>query len=73
MATTKPENKFYRRNLVFRLTLRRHIRVKKTKIRGLSPQANYTYRETAAVGEVVPTFADTRRSDLKYISLRLLV
>jgi hypothetical protein len=30
----------------------------KTKLRGLSPQANYTDRETAAVGEVVPTFAD---------------
>jgi hypothetical protein len=30
----------------------------KTKLRGLSPQANYTDRATAAVGEVVPTFAD---------------
>jgi hypothetical protein len=29
----------------------------KTKLRGLSPQANYTDRATAAVGEVVPTFA----------------
>jgi hypothetical protein len=29
---------------------------KKTKLRGLSPQANYTDRATAAVGEVVPTF-----------------
>jgi hypothetical protein len=29
-----------------------------TKLRGLSPQANYTDRATAAVGEVVPTFAD---------------
>jgi hypothetical protein len=28
------------------------------KLRGLSPQANYTDRATAAVGEVVPTFAD---------------
>jgi hypothetical protein len=27
-----------------------------TKLRGLSPQANYTDRATAAVGEVVPTF-----------------
>jgi hypothetical protein len=27
------------------------------KLRGLSPQANYTNRATAAVGEVVPTFA----------------
>jgi hypothetical protein len=27
------------------------------KLRGLSPQANYTARATAAVGEVVPTFA----------------
>jgi hypothetical protein len=31
--------------------------LKKTKLRGLSPQANYTDRATAAVGEVVPTFA----------------
>jgi hypothetical protein len=31
---------------------------KKKKLRGLSPQANYTDRATAAVGEVVPTFAD---------------
>jgi hypothetical protein len=30
---------------------------KKKKLRGLSPQANYTDRTTAAVGEVVPTFA----------------
>jgi hypothetical protein len=29
----------------------------KTKLRGLSQQANYTDRATAAVGEVVPTFA----------------
>jgi hypothetical protein len=29
----------------------------KTKLRGLSPQANYTDRATAAVGGVVPTFA----------------
>jgi hypothetical protein len=29
----------------------------KLKLRGLSPQANYTDRATAAVGEVVPTFA----------------
>jgi hypothetical protein len=29
----------------------------KTKLRGLSPQVNYTDRATAAVGEVVPTFA----------------
>jgi hypothetical protein len=29
----------------------------KTKLRGPSPQANYTDRATAAVGEVVPTFA----------------
>jgi hypothetical protein len=27
------------------------------ELRGLSPQANYTDRATAAVGEVVPTFA----------------
>jgi hypothetical protein len=31
---------------------------KLTKLRGLSPQANYTDRATATVGEVVPTFAD---------------
>jgi hypothetical protein len=30
----------------------------KPKLRGLSPQANYTDRATAAVGEVVPTSAD---------------
>jgi hypothetical protein len=29
----------------------------KTKIRGRSPQANYTDQATAAVGDVVPTFA----------------
>jgi hypothetical protein len=28
----------------------------KTKLRGLSPQAKYTDRATAAVDEVVPTF-----------------
>jgi hypothetical protein len=27
------------------------------KLRGLIPEANYTDRATAAVGEVVPTFA----------------
>jgi hypothetical protein len=31
--------------------------IKKKKLRGLSPQANYTDRVTAAVSEVVPTFA----------------
>jgi hypothetical protein len=31
---------------------------KLTKLRGLSPQTNYTDRATAAVGEVMPTFAD---------------
>jgi hypothetical protein len=30
---------------------------KKKKLRGLSPQTNYTDRATAAVDEVVPTFA----------------
>jgi hypothetical protein len=30
----------------------------KTKLRSISPQANYTDWATAAVGEVVPTFAD---------------
>jgi hypothetical protein len=29
----------------------------KKKLHGLSPQANYTDRATADVGEVVPTFA----------------
>jgi hypothetical protein len=33
------------------------LKNKKTKLRGRSPQANYTDRATAAVGEVVPTFA----------------
>jgi hypothetical protein len=35
------------------------ILAKKTKLRGLSPQANYTDRATAPVGEVVQTFAGT--------------
>jgi hypothetical protein len=34
------------------------VKIRKAiKLRGLSPQANYTDRATAAVGEVVPTFA----------------
>jgi hypothetical protein len=33
------------------------IKQKQKKLRGRSPQANYTDRATAAVGEVVPTFA----------------
>jgi hypothetical protein len=33
------------------------MKTKQKKLRGLSPQANYTDRATAAVGEVVPTFA----------------
>jgi hypothetical protein len=37
-------------------TFKQYLKLK-TKLRGLSPQANYTYRATAAVGEVVPTFA----------------
>jgi hypothetical protein len=32
------------------------LKLLKTKLRGLSPQADYTDRATAAVGEVVPTF-----------------
>jgi hypothetical protein len=32
--------------------------LKQNKLRGLSPQANYPDRATAAVAEVVPTFAD---------------
>jgi hypothetical protein len=31
--------------------------VTEKKLRGLSPQANYTDRAVAVVGEVVPTFA----------------
>jgi hypothetical protein len=34
-----------------------HYPKTKTKLRGLSPLANYTDRATAAVGEEVPTFA----------------
>jgi hypothetical protein len=37
--------------------LKPHTELTKTKLRGLSPQANYTDRATTAVGEVVPTFA----------------
>jgi hypothetical protein len=33
------------------------VDIAKTKLRGLSPQANYTDRAAAAVGEVVLTFA----------------
>jgi hypothetical protein len=32
---------------------------KKKNLRGLSPQANYTNRAAAAVGEVVPSFVGT--------------
>jgi hypothetical protein len=32
------------------------LKLELKKLRGLSPQANYTDRATAAVGEVVPTF-----------------
>jgi hypothetical protein len=35
---------------------------KKKKLRGLSPQANYTDRATAAVGEVVPTLIYTPKA-----------
>jgi hypothetical protein len=39
-------------------TIHNHLKsLKKTKLRGLSPQANYSDRATAAVGEVVSTFA----------------
>jgi hypothetical protein len=34
-----------------------YIVIYEKKLRGLSPQANYTDRATAAVGEVMPTFA----------------
>jgi hypothetical protein len=34
-----------------------YIYIYKKKLRGLSPQVNYTDRATAAVGEVMPTFA----------------
>jgi hypothetical protein len=43
-----------------RLSLKKCVFAKlktKTKLRGLSPQANYSDRATVAVGEVVPTFA----------------
>jgi hypothetical protein len=36
----------------------RLARKKKKKLLGLSPQPNYTDRATAAIDEVVPTFAD---------------
>jgi hypothetical protein len=49
---------------IFRLlykTLRTSVQqIKANKLRGLSPQANYTDRATAAVGEVVPIFAGRR-------------
>jgi hypothetical protein len=35
----------------------KHLLLKKKKLRGLSPQVNYTDRATAAVGEVLPAFA----------------
>jgi hypothetical protein len=34
-----------------------NLKTKLTKLRGLSPQANYTDRATAAVGEIMRTFA----------------
>jgi hypothetical protein len=40
------------------LNIRSTKKTKTKKLRGLSPQANYTDRATAAVGKVVPTFAD---------------
>jgi hypothetical protein len=43
--------------IFFSLETKKKKNKKKTKLRGLSPQANYTDRATAAVGEVVPTFA----------------
>jgi hypothetical protein len=46
--------KFYAPNQIYE---NQYTRLKKKKLRGLSPQANYTDRTTAAVGEVVPTFA----------------
>jgi hypothetical protein len=39
------------------LPLHLPLKKTKTKLRGLSPQANYTDRATTTVGEVVPTFA----------------
>jgi hypothetical protein len=39
------------------ITYRASTTTNKNKLRGLSPQANYIDRATAAVGEVVPTFA----------------
>jgi hypothetical protein len=43
--------------ITFEPIITRHCDKKKTKLRGLSPQTNYTDRVTAAVGEVVLTFA----------------
>jgi hypothetical protein len=41
----------------FQKNMKPETQLKKTKLRGLSSQANYTDQATAAVGEVVPTFA----------------
>jgi hypothetical protein len=55
----------FKTSIDFHRTARHYIpenikKKKKKKLRGLSPQANYTDRATAAVDEVVPTFADER-------------
>jgi hypothetical protein len=42
----------------YKIWLKQWTITKTKKLRGLSPQANYTDRATVAVGEVVPTFAD---------------
>jgi hypothetical protein len=47
-----------KRHQWFSVTILRKNLAERKKLRGLSPQANYTDRATAAVGEVVPTFAD---------------
>jgi hypothetical protein len=42
------------------ISLHNEYRVYIYKLLGLSPKANYTDRATAAIGEVVPTFAGRR-------------
>jgi hypothetical protein len=49
---------FYHLNKIKKIVETQRKILKLTKLRGLSPQANYTDGATAAVGVVVPTFAD---------------
>jgi hypothetical protein len=55
----KPSLKLYNfRFIIFAIWKNlKKLRFSEKKLRRLSPQANYTDRATAAVGEVVPTFA----------------